>query len=229
MHLKNIIEVCRFGAWMVISVAVALVFQGCATTAPVAVKRGQTIVDPSELPFSCICITEAGEATTGIPLEKMEVENLSTHQTITAELAKSFSESPDILTAVEGGKRVLQLAILRLPPGEYQLTKVSFSPSTGEDGLNLFAVDLSEILSMKFQVKPGVVNYQGSIVISSNWAGMKYRLAKAGANHQDVQVTADVNLSYEDTYGRDVRWVDDVVPGMRVLPRVDSPFVGLYQ
>ncbi|OIQ85602.1 hypothetical protein GALL_325390 [mine drainage metagenome] len=226
---ERTLEMCRSGTWILIALILSLVFQGCASTAVVAVRRGQTVVDARLLPFSCICITEDGDVTAGIPLEKLEVENISTHQKLTAELAKSFTENPDILTAVEGGTRILQLAILRLPPGEYQVDKVSFSPSTAGEAVNSFEVDASKCLAMKFRVKPGVVNYQGSIVISTDWAAMKFRLAQAEIKHTDISLVTDVNMRYVDSYQRDVRWVDDVVPGMRRLPRVDSPLVALSQ
>jgi len=186
---------------------------GCANSSNVAVKRGQQAVDPSLLPLACIAFTTDDIA---LPLETVELEETSMHMKIRAHVGTLDPSHPDILTALEGNHRSLSLVILHLSPGQYRLRSLEF---LGEKR-SYFTFDLQQGYNLLFTVKPGCVNYVGSLVLSADWRSIRMPTPTVG---RVAETNFQTSVTIEPTARRDAKWAVDVVPGMASLPATESP------
>jgi hypothetical protein len=184
----------------------------------IAVKRGQQSVDPQILPLACITITMDNMA---LPLDVMVLSNLDTHETIKAILSKTFDTNhPDLLTAISHHTRSLSMPILHLKPGHYLMNSLEFVGPAIRFGITSLTFDLDRRNRFVFEVKPGCVNYVGSLVISADWSRVHTPHVGENAYNPSPQ-SAGFNCSFsiEETTGRDAKWAADVVPGMGTCPR----------
>lgn len=188
----------------------------------VAVKRGETSISPRRLPLVCLGIETIDAA---LPLDTVELENLTTHKKIKAVVSSSFNSShPDLLTALAGGNRSLSLPILSLPPGSYVVTRLEFVGGAVIDGYSMVTFDLAPDHRFRFEVQPGRVNYVGSIVIAANWS----EAGPISLPTNSIRAVSETkqfgsNIRLDDSVARDRKWSTDVVPGLTRLPWVSSP------
>lgn len=207
---------------------------GFGGSIPLAVKRGQKDVDPKALPLTAITIATQGAA---IPIQRIELENRETGERSTVMLAKSFGASrPDYLTAVTNGKQALSMIIVALKPGTYRLWAIEFNVS-GKHDIDSYYVYL-ESRAYLFEVKPGAVNYVGTLVVDGNRdktgaprSGTVNRavadsvhptIAREVYTNDSQQASFEAWISTELTQVRDAKWASDEVPGLANLPRVFS-------
>ncbi len=194
-----------------------LMFAGWPTHVRIPVKVGQTEVDSGRLPFACIT---GGPAGVQVPIEKLVLENVDTPKKLTAQLGKTFNQSHrDYPYGGDEKRRALSMAILELPPGRYRLESVEFTPQG--TGTNSLTITVNDEITYRFTVKPGCVNYVGSVIFSANWdlaaiGGVRHGSTVESRFHTDVTV--------ERTARRDQRWAAKLIPCMAALPWQESPF-----
>jgi hypothetical protein len=180
-----------------------------ATDIYVAVKRGQQTVEPSVLPLVCLTIVTDRIA---LPLEILSIQEIDTHDLISARLEKKLGHSEsEVLTAIQGDHQSLSMVILHLKPGRYWLSGLYFEGRHRTE----ITFDLLKPIRYYIIVKPGCVNYVGSLVVSTDWESI--RQPRSGES-----VDFSCRLGTEQTAQRDKKWAADVVPGMAHLPSVES-------
>jgi len=201
----------RAGACRIALVALCLINLP-AKASSIAVKRGQTTVDPAILPLVCLEVATKGGV---LPLDGFVFENLDDHTITTLWVAGRIEDShPDILTAMAPGPLSLSLPILRLRPGRYAINSVLFL--TG--GFSDFTMDLSAA-GYWFEVKPGCVNYLGGLEIAAEWSSIRRFYQEHGRLAHDVaKMNIETMTFIRDTVQRDVKWACSVDPGMAALP-----------
>ena len=192
----------------------------------IGVIPGQKSVDPSTLPFACLTIVTDGYA---MPLEKIVLEDLSTHKEVTTRLGKSFGRShPNYLTGIDKQDRWISMPILALRGGVYRLVAIEFSPSD-VNGPDTCLLSFRK-RSYRFRIKDGYVNYVGSLVIKVDWAAVRRQLqrnVKHAIYNGDTNaesVTSEVDYKIENTQDRDAAWATKIIPEMAKLPSWASGF-----
>jgi len=195
-------------------------FAGWPSHVRIPVKVGQKEVDPRRLPFACITIGTAGVR---VPIEKVVLENVDTRKELTGQLGKFFgADHPDYPFGGDEKRRALSMAILELPPGRYRLKLVEFTPEGV--GTNTLTLTLADENTFRFTVKPGCVNYVGSVVFSADWALVTTGGVWSGST---LEKRIDSRATVEHTGRRDQKWAAKLIPCLATLPSQESPFGAL--
>jgi hypothetical protein len=187
---------------------------GCANYLGIAVKKGQQVVDPHDLPLTCIVIETGGVS---LPLDVIVFENLDTHENLRATLTKSFDNSnshSDLLTPYRG----ISIPILHLKPGRYVIKSLEFIGPSGF-GIEVCALDIAQEHRYWFVVKPSCVNYVGGLVIWANWNSL-FRPRPINLSEPVDSRRFAFRVVIEHDPARDAEWASNGIPGLRGLPSV---------
>lgn len=208
----------RFGLLAALCLATcAQALAGWQSHAKIPVKLGQKEVDAARLPFACITIGTEGVS---VPLDRVVVVNVDSHEELSARVSRALgSARPDYPYGGDQKGRALSMAILELPPGRYRLILVEFTPQG--KGSSSLTCPLPRGGPFGFTIKPGCVNYVGTIVFSANWVGASTGGVQEGwaiSKHFEAQIVT------ERTAKRDQRWASKLIPCMAPLPWQESPF-----
>jgi hypothetical protein len=183
----------------------------------IPVKLGQKDVDVARLPFACITIGTAGVS---VPLERVVIENVDSHEELTAQIGRTFGNGrPDYPYGGDEKRRALSMAILELPPGHYRLKLVEFTPEG--KGISSLTFPLSSNGPFCFTIKPGCVNYVGTVIFAANWVAASTGGVQTGWT---INKRFNVQITTERTAMRDQRWASKLIPCMALLPWQESPF-----
>ncbi len=172
-----------------------------------AVKRGQKTVEDRVLPLACVTI---GLDYAALPINELTLTNTDTKDTWVAKVGSLSAAHPHVLTAMHGEHRSFTMLVVHLNPGRYQLESVEFEGK----GRTFFSFNLHSPKHYYFEVRPGCVNYVGSLMISAEWQAI---FILPGGH-----TSFPTSVWIEPTATRDKQWATDVVPGMAPLPSAES-------
>ena len=179
-------------------------------------KPGQTSIDSPHLPFACITVATVGKV---IPIEKLVIESLDSHKTMTAQLGKTFNRlHPDYPVGVAGSDS-LSMVVMELKPGRYQVIKIEFTPMGLTVGVPSYRFVFPKEDRFCFTVKPGCVNYIGCISLEADWTSALVMLVSPRGEGRFV-----VAYNTSNTAKRDAKWAARAFPCIEHLPATESVF-----
>jgi hypothetical protein len=183
---------------------------GCMTNMVKPLKRGQTSVDPSRLPFVCLVIGTPGF---GIPVKEVILENCTNHQEFVCALDVSRAyEKTEYPTAKDQRDRMLSLFVWQLSPGTYRVKQITLGRFFGAYGGTNFTIPLPTERPIRFVVAPAAVNYVGTLILDAKWGTA---LTMGEGNFR-------TEFEMEASAARDQQWAHDTIPGLRNLPAISS-------
>ena len=198
--------------------AIIFVPMGFASSITLPVKRGQTTVDASRLPFACITFAMVDF---GMPLEKLVLEDLATHKKMTAQLGKTFGNShPDYPVGHGGDRQTLAMAVMELKPGRYRVSTIEFTPPAVGNETNSCVFSLPKGEEFSFAVTPGCVNYFGCIMIEVDWSTFHMPVPSRVKDESHFST----RFTVLPAAARDRKWAAKAIPGLATLPSVESTF-----
>ncbi len=215
----------------ILCLALSLLLAPCAfaqTKVPLAAAIGQAEVKPTTLPIVCLSLALDG---VDVPIDHVIVQDTTTKKRYKLDMAKAHGRDgkPRFPKRVAGGRYAVSMAILSVPAGTYRLSQVQYLSSEDASEAAEMTFDLPKEETYHFVVKPGKVNYAGTVIIASNWGTVERRaLVNDTNNSLSSQGEFGGSLRTQDTTATDRSWLKELIPGLAPLPSCDSP-IGVKQ
>ncbi len=196
----------------------------CAQTkVPLAAAVGQAEVPTKALPIVCLSVALDG---VDVPIDHVVVQDITSKKRFKIDMARAHGRDgkPRFPKRVTGGRYAVSMAILAVPAGTYRLSQVQYQSSEDAGESSELIFDLPKAEAYQFVVKPGMVNYAGTVIIASNWGTAEKRaLVNDTNNSLSSEGEFGGSLRTQDTTAADRSWLKELIPGLAALPSCDSP------